>query len=127
MLSLMKRGMPPSGAMGGGRGGRGGEAVEAVGGDLNVGNVAAVGDAGDGEAAGGLEAGDQCLEVGAGLEEAVSEAGEGVEGGDGGLPSLVDHAAVDVAEVAGRGDEVLLAAEDRAIGGTEILVQGDVD
>src|ERR1700736_4073580 len=103
------------------------EAVEAIGGDLDVGDVAAVGDAGDGEAAGGLEAGDQGLEVGAGLEEAVGEAGQGVEGGDGGLPSLVDHAAVDVAQVAGAGDEVLLAAEHGAVGGSKVLVEGDVD
>jgi hypothetical protein len=103
------------------------EAVQTLGGDLDVGDVAAVGDRGDGEAASCLEAGEQGVEVGAGLEKAVGEAGKGVERGDGGLPSLVDHAPVDVAHVAGAGDEVLLAAEHGAVGGSEVFVEGDVD
>src|ERR1700722_11890383 len=103
------------------------EAGEALGGDLDVVDVAAVLDPGEGESAGGLEAGEQLLEVGAGLEEAVGEAGQGVKRGQGGLPALVDHAAVNVAQLARLSDEVLVAGEDSAVGRAEVLVERDVD
>ena len=93
------------------------EADGALGGNGKADEVAAVLDGFEGEAAGFFEAGKELVGGGAGGGEALWEAGQGVEGGEGGHPAVGEQTAVDVAELAGAGDEVAVAGEDSAEGG----------